>query len=146
MPGLVNNNSAGLNRSPACTPILFTVLDLALGISPKKNFNRLSISDSRVRHEDKRHSQMTLRRFTRIRHAIMVCMVFAGSLVFAEGVSPADAVAYAPVNGMRLYCKIEGDGQPLILLHSAFGSAEMFAPIMPLLSKKHRVIAVDLQG
>jgi pimeloyl-ACP methyl ester carboxylesterase len=54
--------------------------------------------------------------------------------------------AYAEVNGMNLYYESHGTGRPLILLHGGLGSGEMFGPILPTLSERHRVIAVDLQG
>ncbi len=53
---------------------------------------------------------------------------------------------YANVNGINLYYEIHGSGRPLVLLHGGLGSGEMFAPIIPQLAAKHRVIAVDLQG
>jgi pimeloyl-ACP methyl ester carboxylesterase len=54
--------------------------------------------------------------------------------------------AYAEVNGMNLYYESHGTGRPLILLHGGLGSGEMFEPILPTLSERHRVIVVDLQG
>jgi pimeloyl-ACP methyl ester carboxylesterase len=53
---------------------------------------------------------------------------------------------YAPVNGLDLYYEIHGSGRPLILLHGGFGATEMFEPLLPALTAKGRVIAVDLQG
>jgi pimeloyl-ACP methyl ester carboxylesterase len=53
---------------------------------------------------------------------------------------------YAPVNGLRLYYESSGAGEPLIVLHGGLGSTEMFAPLLPELTTRHRVIAVDLQG
>src|SRR6266536_1471443 len=53
---------------------------------------------------------------------------------------------YAEVNGMNLYYETHGTGRPLILLHGGLGSGEMFGPILPALSERHRVITVDLQG
>ncbi len=53
---------------------------------------------------------------------------------------------YAKVNGLNLYYEIHGTGRPMILLHGGLGSGEMFAPILPLLTKGHQVITVDLQG
>jgi pimeloyl-ACP methyl ester carboxylesterase len=53
---------------------------------------------------------------------------------------------YAEVNGVNLYYETHGAGKPLILLHGGLGSGEMFGPIMPILTEKHQVIAVDLQG
>src|SRR5437867_12444013 len=53
---------------------------------------------------------------------------------------------YAEVNGINLYFETIGTGRPLILLHGGLGSGEMFEPILPTLSERHRVIVVDLQG
>jgi pimeloyl-ACP methyl ester carboxylesterase len=54
--------------------------------------------------------------------------------------------AYAQVNGLVLYYEIRGSGRPLILLHGGLGSGEMFGPILPALTERHQVVAVDLQG
>jgi pimeloyl-ACP methyl ester carboxylesterase len=54
--------------------------------------------------------------------------------------------AYAEVNGINLYYEKHGAGRPMILLHGGLGSGEMFGPILPALSERHEVIAVDLQG
>ena len=53
---------------------------------------------------------------------------------------------YADVNGINLYFETIGVGRPLILLHGGLGSGEMFGPILPALTERHQVIAVDLQG
>jgi pimeloyl-ACP methyl ester carboxylesterase len=53
---------------------------------------------------------------------------------------------YAQVNGINLYYETHGAGRPLILLHGGLGSGEMFGPILPALTERHQVIAVDLQG
>ncbi|MER7892494.1 alpha/beta fold hydrolase [Micromonospora sp. NPDC094482] len=55
-------------------------------------------------------------------------------------------MSYAEVNGLRLWYESHGDGRPLVLLHGGFGAAETFAPMLPALSERHRVIGVDLQG
>jgi pimeloyl-ACP methyl ester carboxylesterase len=52
----------------------------------------------------------------------------------------------AEVNGLRMYYEIHGTGQPLVLLHGAFGLAGGWAPILPALTENHQVIAVELQG
>jgi pimeloyl-ACP methyl ester carboxylesterase len=53
---------------------------------------------------------------------------------------------YADVNGINLYYETHGAGRPMILLHGGLGSGEMFGPILPALTERHQVIAVDLQG
>lgn len=67
----------------------------------------------------------------------------------AAPTSQAQAAAksgYLAVNGVNYYYEIRGEGSPLLLLHGGLGSMDMFAPIMPALTAKHQVIAVDLQG
>jgi pimeloyl-ACP methyl ester carboxylesterase len=53
---------------------------------------------------------------------------------------------HAPVNGLQLYHEIHGSGRPMILLHGGLMSGEMFAPILPALTREHQVVLVDLQG
>jgi pimeloyl-ACP methyl ester carboxylesterase len=53
---------------------------------------------------------------------------------------------YAEVNGINLYYETHGTGRPLIALHGGLGSGEVFGPILPALTERHRVITVDLQG
>jgi pimeloyl-ACP methyl ester carboxylesterase len=53
---------------------------------------------------------------------------------------------YADVNGVNVYYESLGSGSPMILLHGGLASGEMFGPIVPALSERHRVIVPDLQG
>ena len=53
---------------------------------------------------------------------------------------------YAPVNGLQMYYEIHGRGEPLALLHGAFGAIDLWGPILTTLAKTHQVIAVELQG
>ncbi len=53
---------------------------------------------------------------------------------------------YAEINGLKMYYEIHGSGQPLVLLHGAFGFAEGWAPFLPSLTKTRQVIAIELQG
>ncbi len=50
------------------------------------------------------------------------------------------------INGVDYYYEIHGRGEPLLLLHGGLGSIDMFGPVLPMLAKGRRVIAVDLQG
>jgi 3-oxoadipate enol-lactonase len=47
---------------------------------------------------------------------------------------------------VRLHYLDEGDGAPLVLLHSLGGSSTMWAEIIPALRQRFRVIAPDLRG
>ena len=53
---------------------------------------------------------------------------------------------YAPVNGLQMYYEIHGTGEPLVLLHGAFGAIDLWGPILTTLAENHQVIAVELQG
>lgn len=53
---------------------------------------------------------------------------------------------YASVNGLKMYYEIHGTGQPLVLLHGAFGFVEGWATVLPSLARTHQVIAIELQG
>jgi pimeloyl-ACP methyl ester carboxylesterase len=65
----------------------------------------------------------------------------------ANGTTDANETGrYAEVNGINLYYETHGTGRPLILLHGGLGSGEMFGPTLPVLSERHQVITVDLQG
>jgi pimeloyl-ACP methyl ester carboxylesterase len=55
-------------------------------------------------------------------------------------------MAYADVNGIKLYYEIHGTGRPLVLLHGGLGAVEMFGPNLSALAKGRQVIGVDLQG
>ncbi len=55
-------------------------------------------------------------------------------------------MGYAPVNGLKLYYEIHGNGEPLVLLHGGLGATSMFGDNLPALAKVRKVIAVDLQG
>ena len=63
-----------------------------------------------------------------------------------ENLQPSQS-GYAPVNGLKLYYEIYGNGQPLVLLHgggSTIGTS--FGRIIPHLAKHYKLIAVELQA
>jgi pimeloyl-ACP methyl ester carboxylesterase len=54
---------------------------------------------------------------------------------------------YAPVNGIKVYYEVYGEGQPVILLHGAYMTIETnWGQLIPELSKTRKVIAIELQG
>lgn len=55
---------------------------------------------------------------------------------------------YADVNGLHLYHEIHGEtGSPLVLLHGGVLTIDLsFAGLIPTLSRRHQVIAIELQG
>ncbi len=73
-------------------------------------------------------------------------------LAHAQGATPTKKKdlplesGYAPVNGLQMYYVIHGEGEPLVLIHGAYASSSMWGPILELLARNHRVIAVDMQA
>ena len=54
---------------------------------------------------------------------------------------------YAPVNGLKMYYEIYGEGKPLVLIHGSYMSIDLnYGQLIPELSKNHKVIALELQG
>jgi pimeloyl-ACP methyl ester carboxylesterase len=60
---------------------------------------------------------------------------------------------YASINGLKLYYEVHQPAGvatdaavPLILLHGGIGFTAMFDPLLPVLSKGRKVIAIDMQG
>lgn len=54
--------------------------------------------------------------------------------------------SYALLNGLAMYYEVHGTGFPLILLHGAFTTLDMFAALLPQLASTQKVVAVELQG
>jgi pimeloyl-ACP methyl ester carboxylesterase len=48
--------------------------------------------------------------------------------------------------GVRYYYEVHGAGAPILLLHGGLGSTDMFAPILPMLAEKRKIIGIDLHG
>ena len=54
---------------------------------------------------------------------------------------------YAPVNGLKMYYEVHGDGgEPLLLIHGGVVGIAMFGGNVDALSKGRKVIAVELQA
>ena len=54
---------------------------------------------------------------------------------------------YAPLNGMKVYYEVYGEGPPVVLLHGAFYTIDMnWSQLIPELSKSRKVIAIEMQG
>ena len=49
-------------------------------------------------------------------------------------------------NGTNIYYEDSGDGEPLLLLHKFFGTANIWKPYVEAYSKQFRTIAVDMIG
>jgi pimeloyl-ACP methyl ester carboxylesterase len=63
-----------------------------------------------------------------------------------SGVAGGLRTGYAPVNGLKMYYELHGEGRPLLLLHGAYMTVDTLGPILPGLAELRQVIAVELQG
>ncbi|MCT7374913.1 alpha/beta fold hydrolase [Chelativorans salis] len=58
-----------------------------------------------------------------------------------------DRAGYASVHGLEMYYEIYGEGEPLLLLHGAYGTiGNNFGAFIPALAEHRQVIGVELQG
>ena len=57
--------------------------------------------------------------------------------------SNASAGKYYDIRGMKMYCEIYGEGQPLLIIHGNGGSIKDFSNNIPYFSKKYKVIIAD---
>jgi len=75
--------------------------------------------------------------------AIIISTAFQSN---GQQIKPSNS-GYAPVNGIKVYYEVYGEGKPIILLHGAFYTIEMnWASLIPELSKTRKVIAIEMQG
>jgi pimeloyl-ACP methyl ester carboxylesterase len=73
-------------------------------------------------------------------------IILANYQVYGQKIKPAES-GYAPVNGIKVYYEVYGEGKPLVLLHGAFMTIDMnWGELIPELSKNRKVIALELQG
>jgi prolyl oligopeptidase len=52
----------------------------------------------------------------------------------------------APVNGIRMYYAVYGEGPPVLLIHGGLGNADIWGFQVPALAKDHTVIVADSRG
>lgn len=77
---------------------------------------------------------------------IIAILFFTVSQSKGQQLIPA-ASGYAPVNGIKVYYEVYGQGKPLVLLHGAFMTIEMnWGQLIPELSKTRKVIAIEMRG
>lgn len=77
---------------------------------------------------------------------LFVAIMFVASTLNGQQIKPSNS-GYAPVNGIKVYYEVYGEGRPIVLLHGAFYTIEMnWSQLIPELSKTRKVIAIELQG
>ncbi len=78
---------------------------------------------------------------------LLVAMImFAAFQSYGQEMKPSNS-GYAPVNGIKVYYEVYGEGRPLVLIHGAFMTiAGNWGQLIPELSKTRKVIAIEMQG
>jgi pimeloyl-ACP methyl ester carboxylesterase len=56
------------------------------------------------------------------------------------------ASGMAPINGIRMYYALYGEGPPVLLIHGGLGHADIWGFQVPALSRDHTVIVADSRG
>ena len=81
------------------------------------------------------------------RPILTVALLFCSVLKLnGQQIKPTDS-GYAPVNGIKVYYEVYGQGMPIVLLHGAFYTIDMnWSQLIPELSKHRKVIAIEMQG
>lgn len=77
---------------------------------------------------------------------VIFAIMFTASQSNGQRVKPSSS-GYAPVNGIKVYYEVYGEGKPLVLLHGAFYTINLnWSELIPELSKTRKVIALEMQG
>src|SRR5215472_10737649 len=77
---------------------------------------------------------------------LLIAMMLVASRSDGQQIKPS-ASGYAPVNGIKVYYEVYGEGRPIVLLHGAFYTIELnWSQLIPELSKTRKVVAIELQG
>ena len=78
---------------------------------------------------------------------LIFAMLFVTALQSNGQQSKPVQSGYVPVNGIKVYYEVYGEGKPIVLIHGAFMTIEgNWGALIPELSKTRKVIAVELQG
>ena len=81
-----------------------------------------------------------------LRAILLIAIIFTASSSMAQQIKPSSN-GYAPVNGIKVYYEVYGEGRPLVLLHGAFYTIDMnWGQLIPELAKTRKVIAIEMQG
>lgn len=66
--------------------------------------------------------------------------------LITTSVSAQQQKGFAPVNGLKLYYEIHGEGKPILLFHGSYMGIDSWGHFLQQLAKTRQVIAVEMQG
>jgi pimeloyl-ACP methyl ester carboxylesterase len=64
----------------------------------------------------------------------------------AQPMPPAVQSGYAPVNGIKMYYAVFGEGDPVLLIHGGLANSDYWANQVIALAKTHKVVVADSRG
>src|SRR5262249_42796019 len=77
---------------------------------------------------------------------LLIAILFVASQSNGQQIKPSNS-GYAPVNGIKVYYEVYGEGIPIVLLHGAFYTIGLnWSQLILELSKIKKVIANEMQG
>ena len=80
------------------------------------------------------------------RFILLIAIMVIASSSSGQQIKPSNS-GYAPVNGIKVYYEVYGQGMPIVLLHGSFYTIDMnWSQLIPELSKHGKVIAIEMQG
>jgi pimeloyl-ACP methyl ester carboxylesterase len=78
--------------------------------------------------------------------AVVAFLVLFLTQSFGQQQKPAKS-GYAPINGLKMYYEVHGEGSPMIILHGAYQSIDkMLRDVIAEYSKTRQIIALEFQG
>src|SRR3954453_14128497 len=81
-----------------------------------------------------------------LKSILLIAIMAIASQSSGQQAKPSGS-GYAPVNGIKVYYEVYGEGRPIVLLHGAFYTIAMnWAGLIPELSKTRKVIAIEMRG
>jgi pimeloyl-ACP methyl ester carboxylesterase len=83
-----------------------------------------------------------------VHKSVLIIAVLLFTVLQSKGqqLKPAES-GYAPVNGIKVYYEVYGEGRPIVLIHGAFYTIQMnWGQLIPELAKTRKVIAIEMQG
>src|SRR3978361_682438 len=81
-----------------------------------------------------------------LKSVLLIAIMFSAARSNGQQIKSSNS-GYAPVNGIKVYYEVYGEGRPIVLLHGAFYTIGMnWAQLIPGLSKTRKVIDIEMQG
>ena len=109
--------------------------------------NAIFVSSIKFKQKLKNVIQNLFKKHNPLKSILLIAMImFSASKSNGQQSKPVDS-GYAPVNGIKVYYEVYGEGRPIVLLHGAFYTIEMnWGQLIPELAKTRKVIAIEMQG